>query len=160
MFDTIKNITTALKETYKIAHDVRLTNKQNKLQTKIDKIEAKKYFNHKSIIPSTVQQEQEVKEEITKSKRQMQKSMTLFISPTNAQKNRLAILNLFKKDELSVKVSVHSTHGKDYQVNQEKGQNADNFNIIAEKHKAKLENYGVNFKTWNRKYNQGGKTLD
>ena len=134
----------------------KLSKQIEKRQNKILKLQAK-FFEAKT---PAQKQEQEVKEEITKSKRQMQKSMTLFISPTNAQKNRLAILNLFKKDELSVKVSVHSTHGKDYQVNQEKGQNADNFNIIAEKHKTKLENYGVNFKTWNRKYNQGGKTLD
>jgi len=52
----------ALKETYKIAHDTRIQNKQTELSKQIDQLETKKYFNHVSIPSSELSQEvQEVK---------------------------------------------------------------------------------------------------
>lgn len=62
MFNTFRNMATALKETYKIAHDSRIQNKQDELSKQIEKLESKKYFNHASIPSSELSQEvQEVK---------------------------------------------------------------------------------------------------
>ena len=160
MFDTIRNMAIATKEAYKIAHDLRIQNKQNKLQAEIEVMENKKYFNHASIPSSELSNEiqevkQEVKQEVLTQK--LQKSVSAFIGKVETKQNRLAITNLAKKQD--VEVIITSTAGKDNILHQAKTQNADKFNEFLSNNKNKLNSYGVRYVPYQRKYNQGGKTL-
>ena len=87
----------------------------------------------------------------------MQKSVTLFISKDNTRKNRLAVLNAYKK--LNCFVKIDSSAGKDNFVRPIEKSNADLFNTVTKEIQEKLEGYGVRIVAYNRKYNQGGKTL-
>ena len=87
----------------------------------------------------------------------MQKSVTLFISKDNTRKNRLAVLNAYKK--LNCFVKIDSSAGKDNFVRPIEKSNADLFNTVTKEIQGKLEGYGVRIVAYNRKYNQGGKTL-
>ena len=87
----------------------------------------------------------------------MQKSVTLFISKTDTKKNRLAIINAYKK--FGVFIKIEASNGKDNFVRPMEKSNADKFNVATKEIEAKLEGYGVRIVAYNRKYNQGGKTL-
>lgn len=87
----------------------------------------------------------------------MQKSVTLFISKPDTKKNRLAIINAYKK--FGVFIKIEASNGKDNFVRPMEKSNADKFNEATKEIEAKLEGYGVRIVAYNRKYNQGGKTL-
>ena len=104
---------------------------------------------------------QESEKEIFSGKSQtekvLQKSSTLFISKDDTRKNRLAILNAYKK--YSVSIEITASHGKDNYVKPTKTENSDKFNEVTKTLESKLNGYGVRIVEFQRKYNQGGKTL-
>jgi hypothetical protein len=87
----------------------------------------------------------------------LQKSVTLFISKDDTRKNRLAILNAYKKYQVSV--SIVASRGKDNFVRPAEKANSDKFNEVTKTLETKLIGYGVKITGFDRKYNQGGKTL-
>lgn len=95
-------------------------------------------------------------QEATKPKA-LQKSVTLFISKDDTRKNRLAILNAYKKYQVSV--SIVASKGKDNFVRPTEKANSDKFNEVTKTLEQKLNNYGVRITGFERIYNQGGKTL-
>ena len=87
----------------------------------------------------------------------LQKSVTLFISKDDTRKNRLAILNAYKKYQVSV--SIVASRGKDNFVKPTEKANSDKFNEATKALEQKLNGYGVRITGFERIYNQGGKTL-
>ena len=87
----------------------------------------------------------------------MQKSVTLFISKEATKKNRLAILNAYKK--YNVGVSIVASRGKDNYIRPTEKANSDKFNEVTKTLEQKLNGYGVKITGFERIYNQGGKTL-
>jgi hypothetical protein len=87
----------------------------------------------------------------------MQKSVTLFISKEATRKNRLAILNAYKK--YNVGVSIVASRGKDNYIRPTEKANSDKFNEVTKTLEQKLNGYGVKITGFERIYNQGGKTL-
>lgn len=96
-------------------------------------------------------------QEATKPKTSLQKSVTLFISKDDTRKNRLAILNAYKKYQVSV--SIVASKGKDNFVRPTEKANSDKFNEVTKTLEQKLNSYGVRITGFERIYNQGGKTL-
>jgi hypothetical protein len=94
---------------------------------------------------------------LQKSPKALQKSVTLFISKDDTRKNRLAILNAYKKYQVSV--SIVASKGKDNFVRPTEKANSDKFNEVTKTLEQKLNNYGVRITGFERIYNQGGKTL-
>ena len=87
----------------------------------------------------------------------MQKSVTLFISKEATKKNRLAILNAYKK--YNVGVSIVASRGKDNFIKPAEKTNSDKFNEATKALEQKLNGYGVKITGFERMYNQGGQTL-
>ena len=146
----------ALKESYKIAHDIRIQNNIEKLNSKIAELDNKKYYNHTSRqIPSKVESDQEVK--VEQKAQEIQNSVSAFISKSNTKTNRLALTNLAKKS--GVKVVITETRGKDNILKQAPKENADKFNEFLSDNIEKITSYGVHLEPYKRKYNKGGKTL-
>jgi len=92
-----------------------------------------------------------------KKEKVMQKSVTLFISKEATRKNRLAILNAYKK--YSVSVSIVASRGKDNFIKPAEKANSDKFNEVTKALEQKLNGYGVKITGFERIYNQGGQTL-
>lgn len=114
-----------------------------------------KFFNARIEVIEVEAKSQEVKLE-TKTQ-EVQKSVTCFISKEATKQNRLAIVNLAKKQ--NVEIEIVASNGKDNYVKPAKTQNADSFNEWITTNQTKLVNYGVKMTSWQRKYNKGGKTL-
>jgi len=92
-----------------------------------------------------------------KKEKVMQKSVTLFISKEATKKNRLAILNAYKK--YNVGVSIVASRGKDNFIKPAEKTNSDKFNEATKALEQKLNGYGVKITGFERIYNQGGQTL-
>ena len=92
-----------------------------------------------------------------KKEKVMQKSVTLFISKEATKKNRLAILNAYKK--YNVGVSIVASRGKDNFIKPAEKTNSDKFNEATKALEQKLNGYGVKITGFERMYNQGGQTL-
>jgi len=150
-----------------------LTNLENKIKTRKDRKLALKNAktNYKNLVKSIkkssspseflqdgkTQEEQILSMEEVKTEKVLQKSVTLFISPKDTKKNRLAILNAYKKYQVSV--SIVASRGRDYFVKPTKTENSDKFNEVTKTLEPKLNGYGVRITGFERIYNQGGKTL-
>lgn len=122
------------------------------LNREYDSIHAK-FFNAEIVEVEAKKQETKIE---TKTQ-EVQKSVTCFISKEATKQNRLAIINMAKKQ--NVEIEIVASHGKDNYVKPTKTQNADSFNEWINTNQIKLVNYGVKMATWQRKYNKGGKTL-
>jgi hypothetical protein len=124
----------------------------------IDSLEVQEKPQIKYQTVSSDEATQETKSTPTKNvEKIMQKSVTLFISKPDTKKNRLAIINAYKK--FGVFIKIEASNGKDNFVRPMEKSNADKFNVATKEIEAKLEGYGVRIVAYNRKYNQGGQTL-